>query len=486
MNKVKDTKIVKPNLSIKRSSIHYSLPNKLPNIKDNSSPVLSKNFFNAEKKFGEVFEKVKDQDKKLVIKTQDYQDKNVLELKIHNYKVPCESQDASKDPFNNFKIHSSQSLKELSISTNEPINVFNQNLDKKFGCELEIKSFYDSEDSFYRNSNDFPINTQKFHRKQIRSLQNNFKGDYLIESNNFSELLDKLQKENSNLKLTICSLNTKITQLKVIIDLFNQEKAEYMKNYQEKLKTSEIECKDIKNELKIKKLESEKFQNQIRLAESQKFRFSEISKQLETELDTTKKVNTRLESKIYDLDLKCQQLRQQLECENSKTSNYDDLSCKLIEKENEISDLIKNLNSLRTSNESLNQKYSALRSSFDDYVVESNKKQDSLKNSIQDLVSQVSSLQHETQAKKSRSSKLKRASQLEESEVMRSYKTNKSNRNSLKITDLEKENVCLQAEISKLIKNEDYYKDLLKSKNHIVAQLEEKIASLGRDFRESH
>ena len=300
------------------------------------------------------------------------------------------------------------------------------------------------------------------------------------QSRSFASEKEAFLKDQQDLKNQVATLQMNLDQALALIKALKREK-KTLRTELDSLKETKSESATkteariflLKEEIQEKEKEFEVVKEQLKTSEAHRKKFVEVSKDLELELFSYKKIKEQAEKQANEISSKYEELLHELREEKSRTVMVDDLKQENFKVNYEIS-LIKEENKRfemdkRVAQESLE----TVQKNFNGSRIAWREKETSFNKMIQDLLDQIQSEKTKAHVHAAETAKLRRALTFKDSDSVNNLSRDEISRYQQKLIQLDKEHDEAQVEIDKLKRNIDYYRHIVRSKEEIIRKLEE-------------
>lgn len=294
-----------------------------------------------------------------------------------------------------------------------------------------------------------------------------------LMQHSFKEEIHTLATENSNLKSYAQELSKKIEKVKTSKTKFKSQFEGAKNEVKDSIFRCEETIEELKSDLKSKSEEVEQLQEIITRNENQKRRNAESVKDIELELTNLRREYKRLDMSYESLKQKHQSLSE-LFNETEKTLNiYKENNEKLEEKASKLESFELKTFEMSTELKLNSDKINSLKYIIEVQRQQFTKKEQTYHSTIQDLLERLEQAQLLSNVSQAETSKLKKALTIKDFDDNLSTFTREEVQRYMARLHLSEEIAAgQQVEIEKLKKTQDYYKDLLSSKNEIIDKLQ--------------
>lgn len=356
----------------------------------------------------------------------------------------------------------------------------------------------EGDDAKVEKENVLKINYQvEVLKKEIEKAHEELKKKEMGEKEMFkekNELISALSQENSKLKDAYITKYLKIlcsnfiyryahksllTENKVLKEHFSKLNQE-LNDTNTKLQISEMTSKQaldkITNDFILQTNELEQLKDILIKNDTQKRRSTDDLSYLEAENAQIRNEYLKSECQLESLKMKYKNLSDHLSLYETKAKKYDesleDISNKnrlLVILNAKVSDNDSTIEKLRNYTEQLKQALESQRQQF-------LQKEKSYEKAIQDLTEQVNNEKVSKQVNAAEAIKFKKQLTLRDSDdTLSNVSKDEIMRYKNRLADAETKAAYLVIEVDRMMKTEAYYKEVLKSKNEIISQMESQI-----------
>lgn len=299
-------------------------------------------------------------------------------------------------------------------------------------------------------------------------LSRNFhleKQSLLKDLQNLTNQINNLQTALNEAKDTIRFLKKEIKKLKTELANFKENKSEA---------ATKIEAKifQLKEELQEKQQEFEVVKEQLKNSEIHRKKFVEMSKDLELELVTNKKIKENAEFKLVELNSKIEELRNEIKEERGKNVMLEEIKMENFQVKYEMSLIREECKKFEMDKRVALESLDTVQKNFNNSRIGWRDKENEYNNTIQDLLEQIQNERTKVHVQAAESAKLRRALTIKDNGSVNNISKDEITRYQQKLMSLDKEHNEAMTEIEKLKRNIDYYRHILKNKEEIIKKLE--------------